>query len=363
MEWADSVTGKPQAELLYCFIYWQIKTFDKCFFCAIVDNGVRKKFEYDRERKSMKRKFLALFLTAAMALSVAACGSDDGGKADAPAASTAAAGEEAELPEAEEEEAPEVQEDIDPMEEALKNMESVTSMEMKMVMDMDMKVSAEGEEQTVESSTTMDMVWVNDPVKVKAEVAVEAAGQSTEMSVYGEMEEDGTYMMYIYDGTSWQSQTVGKADLGEFDARENMVASIGDGSAYTAEGTEQVDGANAYKYSYVMTGDEMKEAMLSSGALDSVTSLGIDSTQLDGMLDGLGEITTYVWIDEATLYPVKYQMDMTEVMDQLMVNLVEAMGEQAQGMTMNVPKLEVTMTCFNYNNVADFSVPEEAKAN
>ncbi len=313
----------------------------------------------------MKRRFLALFLTAAMALSVAACGSDKGGKADAPAASSTEAEKETEEEAglSKEEEAPEAQEDIDPMEEAMKNMESVTSMEMKMVMDMDMKVSAQGEEQVVESSTVMNMAWMNDPVKVKAEVIAEAAGQSSEMSVYGEMEEDGTYMMYIYDGTSWTSQAVGKADLGEFDARENMMASIGDGSAYTAEGMEQIDGGNAYKYSYVMTGDEMKEAMLSSGALDSVSSLGLDSSQIDGMLDGLGEITTYVWIDEATLYPVKYQMDMTEAMNQLLVNMVEALGEQAEGISMNVPKLDMSMTCSNFNNVADFSIPEEAKAN
>ena len=107
----------------------------------------------------------------------------------------------------------------------------------------------------------------------------------------------------------------------------------------------------------------MKEAMLSSGALDSVSSLGLDSSQIDGMLDGLGEITTYVWIDEATLYPVKYQMDMTEAMNQLLVNMVEALGEQAEGISMNVPKLDMSMTCSNFNNVADFSIPEEAKAN
>lgn len=301
----------------------------------------------------MKRKFWALFLTAALALSVTACGSDSG----APAESSSQAEESAEAPAAEEEEA-----EVDPMEAALANMDTVNSMETKMVMNMDMVVSANGQEQSMESVTTMDMAWFNDPLKIKMEMTVEAAGESTEMSVYGD-EEDGTYMMYVYDGSSWQSQEVGKADLGEFDARENMLSSIGDGSIYKAEGEEQVDGKNAYKYSYVMTGEETKQAMLSSGALDSVSSLGLDQSQLDGMLDGLGDITTYVWIDAETLYPVKYEMDMTDVMDALMVSLVEAMGEQAEGLSMNVPKMEIVMTCSNFDNVADFSVPDEAKAN
>ncbi len=317
----------------------------------------------------MKRKFLALFLTATLAFSFAACGNDskDAAKDSAPVEESAGTEDsaDAELPEAEATDEPQEEEkaDIDPIAEALKNMDSVTSMEAKMVMDMDMNVSADGQEQSIASTTDMDMFWIKEPLKIKMDMTMEAAGQSTQMSIYAEPSEDGTYVMYIFDGTNWQSQATDIAELADYDARSTMVDSIGDGSDYTAEGMEQLDSGNAYKYSYVMTGEETKEALLSSGALDSVSSLGIDSTQLDSMLDGLGDITTYVWVDEATLYPVKYEMDMTDVMNALMTNIVAAMGEQAEGMSMTVPKLSISMTCSNFNNVADFTVPEEAKAN
>lgn len=302
----------------------------------------------------MKKRFLALFLTAVLALSVTACG-DSG--------SSAPAGDSAEPVVEEESAEEEAQPEVDPMAVALENINSVDSMEAKMVVEMNMVASADGQEQSVESKMVTDMAWFNDPIKVKMEMTAEAGGEIVEMSIYGEEEEDGTYMMYAYDGTSWQSQQAGAADLEAFSARDSMASSIGDGSVYKAEGTEQLDGANTYKYSYVMEGDETKEAMLSSGALDSVKELGIDSSQLDGMLDGLGEITTYVWIDEATLYPVKYEMDMTDVMQALMVNLVETMGEQVGDMSVDVQKMGIIMTCSNFNNVADFSVPDEAKAN
>ena len=42
---------------------------------------------------------------------------------------------------------------------------------------------------------------------------------------------------------------------------------------------------------------------------------------------------------------LKYEMDMTDVMDALMGAVVEAMGEQAEGMSMSIPKMEMTMTC------------------
>lgn len=304
----------------------------------------------------MKKRLVALFLSATLALSFTACGNDSSATS---AGGNAQAEENTELPAGEDTQA---EPEVDPMEKALENMESVSSMEAQMLMDMDIVVSANGEEQSMETSTTMDMVWFDDPLKIKMEMVMDAGAQGTvEMSVYAEEAEDGSFVMYMNDGTGWTSQPTGISDLDEFNARNSMVGSIGDGSVYKQEGKESVNGASAYKYSYVMTGDEMKEAMLDSGALDSVSSLGLDASQLDSMLDGLGEITTYVWIDEATLYPVKYEMDMTEVMDKLMVNMVEAMGDQAAGLSMNVPKMTISMTCSNFNSAADFTVPDEAK--
>lgn len=241
----------------------------------------------------------------------------------------------------------------------------VTSMEAQMVMEMDMKIVAQGEEQAVQSITTMDMVCFSDPVKIKMDMTIDM-GEAGNLSqnIYGEVAEDGTCTMYLYDGASWTSQVVALTDMEAYDARGNILSFIEDGAEYTLEGTEVIDGgANAFKYSNVMKGDEMKEALLSSGALDSLGSLGLDASQIDGMLDGLGEITAYVWIEEATMYPVKYEMDMTEVMDTLLVNLVAAMGEQAEGMSINIPKMKMIMTCSNFNNATDFTIPDEAKVN
>ena len=308
----------------------------------------------------MKRRLLTLFLTAALACSFTACG-DDSSSASAPAGNDAQTEAGAELPAGEDAQA-EAEPEVDPMEKALENMESVSSMEAQMIMDMDLVVSAGGEEQSMETSTTMDIAMIDDPIKMKIDMVMDAGAQGTvSMNMYAETAEDGSLVMYMNDGTGWTSQAVGMADLDQYNAQSSMMGYIGDGSGYTAEGKESVNGASAYKYSYVMTGDEMKETMLDSGALDSLSSLGMDSSQVSGMLDGLGEITTYVWIDEATLYPVKYEMDMTEVMDKLMSNMIEAMGEQAAGMSMSVPKMKISMTCSNFNGVADITVPDEAK--
>lgn len=303
------------------------------------------------------KRFFALMLATVLTFSLVSCG-DKGNN------SSTTGGTETKTEGNSESQVETTTEAVDAMAAALENIKDVTNLETKMVMEMDMTISAQGQEQAMESITTMDMVCFTDPTKIKMDMTMDMGDLgSVTQNIYGEVAEDGTCTMYLYDGSSWQSQVVGATDLDQYDARSNILSVINEDTTYTLEGTEQVDGANAFKYSNVMKGDEMKEALISSGALDSVSSLGLDSSQVDGMLDGLGEMTEYIWIDEATLYPVKYEVDMTEVMDNLMVNLVTAMGEQAEGMSINVPKMKMTMACSNFNNAADFTIPDEAKAN
>ncbi len=297
----------------------------------------------------MKKKILMLLLAATLILSTTACGGKKDDAAPAESSETQAE-EEAEV------------EEIDALAAAVENMEDITNMEAQMVMDMSMEVSAEGESQAVDFITTMDMAFFSEPRKIKVAMTIDMGELgSAEQSIYGEVLEDGTGMMYLYDGASWQSMEVSASELGQYDAGSSMLSLIDNGSEYTLEGMEDVDGKNAYKYSCVTSGEEAKQMLLSSGATDSLSSLGVTTEQLESSIGDVGEITEYVWIDEATLYPVKYETDMTEAMDKLMAGVFESMGEQAQGMSMSIPRMKMSMTCSNFNSAADFEIPEEAK--
>ena len=312
----------------------------------------------------MKKKILMVLLAGVLTLSAVGCGSKEDVKTTAESnvvqeeTDTNVSDEVEE--ETKEEEKAEVE---DAFAAALENMKTVTNMEAVMLMEMDMNMSADGESQSLESVTSMETVFFNDPRKIKVEINVDMGeAGSVSQSLYGEVTEDGTATMYLFDGASWQSQVVGTTDLDQYDASGSMLSFIDSGDVYTLDGMESVDGANAYKYSCVLSGEEAKQNILSAGALDSFSSLGLTASQLEGMLDDLGEITEYVWIDEATLYPVKYESDMTAVMDTLMSKVVESMGEQAEGLSMNISKMKISMTCSNFNNATDFTIPEEAKA-
>lgn len=301
-----------------------------------------------------RSKFLALFLAAALTFSVSACGSKDAdnSKTDDKAASAEQGSDNTEEKSA-----------ADILAAAQEKMKNVKSMNAKMIVDMNMEASAEGESQSMQMTTTADMSCFYDPVHFKIDMTMNAGeAGTTSTTMYAEADDSGKYTQYITDGTNWQAQEIDLSAIKQYNASDNMNQYIDESYNYKSEGTEEINGANAYKLSGIITGDNLKETMLASGSLDSLTSLGIDSAQVQSMIDGLGDLPITLWIDEASMYPVKYEMDMSAVMNSLMTKVMESMGDETAGASINFSKVMFSMVCSDFNAAAEFTIPDEAKA-
>ena len=299
-----------------------------------------------------KNKFLALLLAATMSFSVSACGSAD--SADTGKQTAEDNGDSSKE-----------NTDVDVFAAAQEKMKSekISSLTGKMVMDMEMTISADGETQTMKAANTMDMTCFYDPTRFKMDMTVDAGESGTSnMTMYADTAEDGTCTLYISDGTNWRAQEVELTQIEQYDAASNMTGYMQDSYEFQDAGTEQIDGKNARKYTGTLKGDDLKETVMSTGALDSLNSLGMDTTQVESMFNDLGDLPINLWIDETDLVPVKYEMDMTSLMSKLMANTLEAMGSEAEGVSMEFNKLHVVMTCSDYNSAEEFEIPEEAKA-
>lgn len=310
-----------------------------------------------------RTRFFALLLAAVLMFSVAACGKStaDSGDFDSEAAQTVETEAEAEAPVEEE------VEEIDPIAAAQEKMENVTSMRVVSVTEMDMEIGAEGESMVMASRTTMDMTAFEDPILLKMDMTMEinmgASGDESDnmvqnVSAYAAMQEDGACMMYVFDGAEWQSMEISAEDLAQYDPGSEATSYLNANYHYEAHGMEQVNGADAYKYSGTITGEEMEEVLVSSGALDQLSELGFDASQLASLSEDWGGLSIDLWIDAETYYPVKYEIDMTTVMDSLMSSFLEEMGEEAGGITMSIPKMWISMTCSDFNEVEEFELPD-----
>lgn len=245
----------------------------------------------------------------------------------------------------------------DKIQAALSKLNAVKSMDATMFMEMDM--SAMG--QSIETDTTMNMSCFNDPMKLKADMTMSMGSLgAVSMSIYAQ--QDGEqYTTYLYDGTSWTVQTMNMGDLQQYDAQQSMDLYLESGADYAYEGTEEINGATADKYSGVIRGDAMEEVMKTSGATSSLESSLGGSVDLSDLYSDLGDMPITVWIDQETGYPVRYYMDMTDVMHSVMTKMLSSMGVDG-GDSITVGKMEITMDCFNFDNAAEFEIPAEALA-
>lgn len=237
---------------------------------------------------------------------------------------------------------------------ALEKINAVQSMDATMFMEMDM--SAMG--QSIETDTTMNMSCFNDPMKLKADMTV-SMGElgAVSMSVYAQ--QDGEQCStYLYDGTSWTVQTMEIDDLQQYDAQQSMDLYLESGVDYAYEGTEEINGMTTDKYSGVIRGDAMEEVMKASGATSNLESSLGSSVDLSDLYSDMEDMPITVWIDQETGYPVRYYMDMTDVMQAMMTKMFSSMGAGS----ITIGKMQITMDCFNFDNVADFEIPAEALA-
>ena len=136
---------------------------------------------------------------------------------------------------------------------------------------------------------------------------------------------------------------------------------LGSINSFKEVGTEQVNGKDAVKYEGTISNEELSEVMETAGTADSLTQLGITEDQVVAMYSELGDLPVQVWIETESGLPVKYEMDMTDMMQKLMDKVVESMGEDAAGMTITMDKVFVSMSLSDFNAVSEIVIPEEAK--
>ena len=284
-------------------------------------------------------KLISLAMVIVMMFSIAACGGGNSG------------GEGGETPQ--ESTAPTPEEVVKAAEN---NMREATSIESNMTMDMAM--TSDG--QTVNMKTNMNMISFTDPMKLKMDMTMdmgEQLGGTQTIQFYAD-ETDGAMTMYMNMMGNWYKQNVPEEQLAQYDTKENLSTYLDSSTGFTEAGTEQVNGEDATKYDGVITGSQMNEVLKASGALDNLEPM-LAGTDLDAstIYEDLPDITMSIWIN-AEQYPVKYEMDMTAMMQGLM-DKVMATAQQEQALT--VDAMKISMTNKNFNNAADFEIPEEAK--
>lgn len=247
---------------------------------------------------------------------------------------------------------------------AEEKMSALTSLSIDMTQDIGMSFTMADQSQELNMRTKMQMDVIQEPLKAKGTMQIdmgEELGGAQDVELYI-MSEDDTANVYMQMNGQWVKQSVSEAELAQFDAAESLELYLDSAADFAEAGTEQIGGADATKFTGVIKGDKLYDVIEESGVLGSLGQTGTDVSEdeLKAMLSELGDLPMSVWIN-ADGYPVQYEMDMSQMIDSIVQNALEAEGAADQGMTMTVSKAAMSLTCSNFDAVEDFELPAGAQ--
>lgn len=281
--------------------------------------------------KATKRA-AALALAALMALSLSACGGND-------ADGTVSA--------------------------ALEKLKAAPSLDAKMELTMAYAGEDGGNGLTV--TNTMTVTMFSEPLKMKADVEMkmESGGEEyvRSLTTYA-IQEGETVTQYATDGTAWAKKSAASAEIDQYDAAGSMVRYLEGGAAYQEAGTEQVEGRDAVKYTGSVSGAALVDLLDQTGSLEAITTMSADQqAKIKANLEKLPPLAVAVWVDKENGYPVRFEMDMTQLLSDMAANIDETLGHPNGGAGEEAAETSsyvLRMTCSNFGAATAFELPAEA---
>ena len=287
------------------------------------------------------KKLLAILLVLTMALSLAACGFEA------------------------------------KMARAAKKMEKLESYRMDMDLDMAMSMSLMGQSMDLDIGMQGKADVNTKPLVMKMDMDMTTMGESIHMLSYAEKTDAG-YITYVSPdgGDTWVKQTLDGGQLPEAGAATNFALLFKLVGKFEKTGTETIRGSEATVFSGTVEGEDIAQMVEMSGVMDTLSeSMDVDLGELNVELESLGGIPTTISLDNKTGYIVRYTMDMTELMqnlmpvlmDQLMATIAEESGLEGLdlsmlGLKLDVSKTVVAVELYDFDAAGTVEIPAEARA-
>lgn len=229
---------------------------------------------------------------------------------------------------------------------------------MKSVMTMDMGITA-GEE-SMEITTEATILAMEEPMKMQMDISAKMGDEVVQDMQMFAAEAEDQVTSYMNIGGTWYAVPMDISELDQYNAEENMDLYLENITSFSAAGEEEINGTKATKITGVIAGEAMEEAVESSGALNSIASMGVSEEEVEAMYADLGDLPISLWID-ADGYVVKYEMDMSAMMQTIMDKAMGAVAEDAgEDVSVQITKMMVTMVCSDFDAVGDIEIPAEA---
>ncbi len=227
--------------------------------------------------------------------------------------------------------------------------------------------SMDGEKQQYNGSKLMELSMITgDEISLKTTTVttVEHNSETVEQSVSSYIfSENGVYTEYFSNGGQWYKLSSDDASLLSGIGAEAVAASFyTDGMAFGRLGVESLGAVEAVRYEGKLSGDALLNMMGSNGMLSSISSMSVNQQQkiLENLLKDLGKLTVCIWVDESSGYPVHFEADMTELLEDMEKSIAKTLGTKPDSGAPSITECVISMSLSDFNAVEDIVLPSEA---
>ena len=255
---------------------------------------------------------------------------------------------------------------------AASQMQKLDSMHMDIDLQFSLAVTLLGESVAMDYAMDIESDMFTDPLLARMDMTLQGFGESLPFQYYME-EEDGIYTLYFTSdgGDSWQKQNFKSEEYPGNLATSNAVSQLAlfskSAKSFREMGTESINGSAALRYDGVLEGEIVSEALTQSGVAAMLSEQF--GTPIDMSVFAGTSISASIWIDQKTGMIVRYDLDLTEAMNDVLKMALDAVLESAgvdglEGLTSSVELKDCLFSTVlsQFDAVERFEIPAAAKA-
>lgn len=242
----------------------------------------------------------------------------------------------------------------------------VTAKSARLHMTMDMAFDLQGE--TTSMTMKMDEACTQDPLSAEVNMTMDMGSLGKMDTTMYLVQEGKEYVSYTKvsggilgdEDVGWSQSTIDVTDLKQYNAMDNAKLYLDVLNSFQSAGKEAIGSYNTIRYDGKVTGQDISKMLDTLG--DNVSSMlsTADASTMADLFSQLDGIPMSVWIDQKTALPVRYEMDLSSMVNELMSTMINALGSlSSEAVDFQVSKARVTVECSDYNAVAPITVPQE----
>ena len=242
----------------------------------------------------------------------------------------------------------------------------VTTKSARLHMTMDMAFDLQGE--TTSMTMKMEEACTQDPLSAEVTMTMDMGSLGKMDTTMYLVQEGKEYVSYTKvsggilgdEDVGWSQSTIDVTDLKQYNAMDNAKLYLDVLNSFQSAGKEAIGSYNTIRYDGKVTGQDISKMLDTLG--DNVSSMlsTADASTMADLFSQLDGIPMSVWIDQKTALPVRYEMDLSGMVNQLMSTMINALGSlSSEAVDFQVSKARVTVECSDYNAVAPITVPQE----